>query len=48
MKYSAMIAIMVLSVAAADAASARRTVACIVAALESARTGREVIVDHAA
>jgi phthalate 4,5-cis-dihydrodiol dehydrogenase len=32
----------------ADAASARRTVACIVAALESARTGREVIVDHAA
>lgn len=29
-----------------DAASARRTVACIVAALESARTGLPVMVDH--
>lgn len=31
----------------ADAASARATVACIVAALDSARTGQEVAVDHA-
>ncbi|MHB2170156.1 Gfo/Idh/MocA family protein [Alsobacter sp. R-9] len=30
----------------ADAASARRTIACIVAALESARTGTPVVVDH--